>query len=383
MNDKRIITQKEKNYIETLYLNINVSDAFVDDAGSRVSHYIGMEYINDMLLPLGVSLGFADGRIWYQFPNYRMGLMDYDKSKISNQYTCVIQYEQSHMWSLDKNLTSLDLPFIADRKHYHIKRIDITKIAKLSEDYTENYGYISPYRGMRNEYGTVYLGHRKNGNVFRIYNKTRELLETGNFKKIELLSSYFGDIENLYTFELELHRKMLVSSLGVDTLADLPSLYSASANIISQIKFYKNNDKNKKLLRENNRSRIFCRVLTDFISYERVERKEYKTSFDYAVSQMVKIADTYVDSMDVFGDNELYMSFANAFLRKRVSQANKDLVITFEDTVLSNEIDEMRAKHENMRVNQSNELELEAKRIFETKAIAMDAKHKQSTTQSS
>ncbi len=365
MNDKKIITQKEKNYIETLYLNFNLENVSNNDIDHpTVKYYNVLSYMNDNMFSNAVSLGFADGRTWYQFPNYKLGIMDYDKAKIANQFNCVIQYFQHHLFTLDKNLIDLDLPFDVSRKHYHIKRIDITKIAKLDEDYTENYGYISPYRGMRNEYGTIYLGHRKNGNVFRIYNKTKELLETSNFKKIELLSEYFGDIENLYTFELELHRSFLKGSLGIENLEQLSMIYAANKNIVSKIRFYKNHDKNKKLVKDGHRERVPCRVLTDFVEFERIKKKNYKPSFNYAIDQITKIADSYIDKMELEPNNDNYMRLANAFLSRRVSQKDKDLIITFEDTHLSHTMDEMRTKHILMRDNQSNELELEAERHF-------------------
>lgn len=373
MNDKTILPQNEKNYVETLYLYINLENASTADLKtehSTLRYFNVVSYMSDNMFPNAICLGESKGRTWYQFPNYRLGIMDYDKAKIVKQYNCLIQYEQHHLFTLDKNLNGLDLPFDISREHYKIKRIDITKIAKLDIDYTDNYGYISPYRGMTNDRGTIYLGHRKNGNVFRIYNKTKELLETANFKKIELLSKYFGSIENLYTFELELSRSVLNGSLGIDNLSQLKKVYAANKNIVSKIRFYKNHDKNKKLVKDGHSERVPCRVLTDFIEFERIEKKHYKPSFDYAVEQIVKIADIYAEKMDIKKSNDIYMKIANAFLSRRVSQKNKDLVISFEDTHLSNVMDEMTTKHHLMRDNQSNELELEADRAFKEVEIS-------------
>ncbi len=370
MNDKKIITQKEKNYIETLYLNFNlenVSDNDIDHP--TLKYYNILSYMADTMFPNAVFLGISKGRNWYQFPNYKLGIMDYDTAKNAKQFNCVIQYFQHHLFTLDKNLNGLDLPFDVPLKHYHIKRIDITKIAKHDEDYLTNYGFISPYRREDRVNGTVYLGHRDNGNVFRMYNKTIELRSDTkkhpiNYKKIDLLSAYFGDIENLWTYELELSRSFLKSSLGIETLAQLPLIYEANQNIVSKIRFYKNSDRNKKLIRDSHRHRIPCRVLTDFVEFERIQKKKYVTSEEYAIDRSIKVFDTYLDSMGLDRTNDAYMKLFNRAIAKRVDYNNKNIAITFEDTHLSNEIDQMTAKYNLLRENQTNELELEARRHF-------------------
>ncbi len=371
MTDKRIITEQELNYIETLYLYCDLESFAEDKEHHPTFAYFNMKkYLESTLLVTAKHIGIAEGREWYQLSNYRIGIMDYDKAKIVNQHNCTIQYEQHHMFTLDKDLNGLDLPFEGSLSDYHIKRIDITKIAKLKEDYTTNYGYMSPYRGMRKEYGTVYLGHRKNGNVFRMYDKTKELLVNTkekpiNYKKISLLSEYFGDIEDLYTFELELHRKYLKGSLGIETLADLSKVYAANHNIVSQIRFYKDNDRNRRLIKNDHQDRVSCRVLTDFEEYERVQKKRYAPSFNYLINKMKKEALRYVDSMELERNNDNLMPIINALTSELIDHDNKDMVITFEDTHLSHEMDEMSTKHKLMRDNQSNDLELQAKWAFQ------------------
>ncbi len=310
MNDKKIITQNEKNYIETLYLYCNIEDfASTKENHPTLNYYNMMSYISDTLLHSAQYLNEAKGRSWYRLPNYRIGIMDYDTAKKANQFNCVIQYEFDHLFTLDKNLTSLDLPFDGSLSDYHIKRIDITKIAKHDEDYLTNYEFISPYRRNDRVNGTVYLGNRKAGNVFRMYNKTKELLDTENNKKIQVLTQYFGDIENLWTYELELSRSFLKNSLGIETLADLSKVYQAHKNIVGKIRFYDNNDKNKKLVSQKHGDRIKALFLADFVEYERIEKKKYTPSFDYAVEQMVKLVDTYAEKMDIEKTNEIYMKF--------------------------------------------------------------------------
>ncbi len=372
MNDKRIITKKELNYIETLYLYCNIED-FVSDSEDNhptYNYWIMKKWIEDTMLHSAKHLGTAKGREWYKFDNYRLGIMEYDTAKAANQFNCIIQYEQYHMFTLDHDLSALDLPFGTDRTKYHIKRIDITKIAKHDENYTKNYGYLSPYRTQDIVNGTIYLGNRKNGNVFRMYDKTKELMTDTkdhpiDYKKIELLSSYFGSIENLYTYELELHRSQLKGTLGIETLADLPKVYAANKNIVGKIRFYRDNDRNKRLIRNNHRDRVSCRRLTDFVEYKRIAKKKYKPSFEYAVKQMIKAADGYLDRSELDPTNDNYMKMINAFMSERVDHAHKDMIISFEDTILSHEMDEMSMKHKLMRDNQSNDLELQAKWAFQ------------------
>ena len=365
MTDKRIITQKEKNYIETLYLYFNLENASHDDADHpTLKYYNVLSYMTDTMFSNAKYLSNARGRDWYQFPNYRLGIMSYDKAKRANQFNCVIQYEQHHLWTLDHDLTGLDLPFQVDRKHYHIKRIDITKIAKHEPDYLTDYGFLSTYRDKSYDRGTYYLGVRYSSNFFRMYNKTKELTQTKNYKKMALLSEYFGDIENLWTYELVLDRSFLKSSLGITTLDDLSKVYSANRNIVSQIRFYRSTDHNKRLLKNQNQDRMKCLVLTDFKEYDRVVKKRYKPSFNYAADQVLKIVDSYIDNMGLKRTNDEYMKFVNALMVARVDYKLKDMVITYEDTPLSNGMAQMTAKHQGMRDNQSNELELEANRAF-------------------
>lgn len=382
--DKRIVVQKELNYIETLYLSCNLQDftasiEFKDldinpDIPPLSAYNIVLDYrVSNMIEHYSAKfLGTAKGRDWYQFEDYRLGIMSYDLAKRSNQYNCVIQYEQSHMFTLDYFLSVLNLPFGGSFSDYKIKRIDITKIAKHKENYIEGFNYISPYRGMRYEYGTIYLGHRNNGNVFRLYNKTLELLtDTKNhptdYKKIELLSQYFGDIEDLYTYELELHRSYLKDTLNIDTLADLDKVYLAYKNIVGQIRLYKDTDKNKRLIASNNRDRISAYVLTDYVPYDRVKRKDYKPSRKYAIKKMLSTMDGYMDSMGLERSNANYISLIDELASERIYTDSQDITLHFEKSELGIQMDEMHKKHDRLRYGQGDTLENEANYRFAPK----------------
>lgn len=371
--DSVIIPQKEINYIDTLYLSCNLQDhyAWTEIDGVHLDEHYRYFYQRKTLENIylrGVKLlGEANGYEWYQLPNYRLGLMDYAKAKRSNQPNCVIQYEHDHLFGKDQALTGLDLPFKSDRSLYMIKRIDITKTAKLDTDYTVNHGYISPYRTdplNPKRYGeeslTVYLGSRKSGNLFRIYNKTMELMQTKSYDKIAKYSAIFGTIQDLYQFEHELHRKYLKEVLGIDTLAELDRVWTASQSITSRIRIFPITDYNRKQIESNNRKRIKAMTLTPFTEYDRPERKRYKRSYKAMVRRMKSELDAYLVSEEGREWESLagYVGLVYDLLEDRLD--GKDLTIWVNDSDRKRDMDKMRAKHEAMRDGQTNELELEA-----------------------
>lgn len=374
LKDSVIIPQFERNYIDTLYLSCNLQDhyTFTEIMGIEIDEhyrYLMQRRSLETLCLLGAGvIGLANGYEWYQLPNYRIGLMDYAKAKRSNQPNCVIQYEHSHIFHLDQNLTGLDLPFTLDRSKYMIKRIDLTKTARLDKDYTVNHGYISPFRTdplnhTRHE-NTVYLGSRKNGNVFRMYPKTKELMDTKNYDKIALYSQYFGSIEDLYTFEHELHRSYLKETLGIDTLAELGRAWEASQSIVSKIRIFEYTDRNRKLLDQNNRKRIRAMVLTPFLEFDRPEKKKYKRSYKAMVKRCRSEIEAYLKSEE--GRAEESMAFWAKLLFDLGHDVldGKELEIVINDAVRKIEMDEMKKKHKAMREGQTNELEIEAKKRF-------------------
>jgi hypothetical protein len=368
IKDTVIIPEKERNYIDTLYLSCNIQD-FGDTVKnhSTYNYYLMKEYLEKHYLEGSEYLGSSAGREWYKTDNFTLGLMEHDTAKKANQPNCIIQYDHSHIFPLDQNLTGIELPFTDDRSKYMIKRIDITKTLRIDTDYTVNHGYISPFKTdplnhTRYE-NTVYLGSRKNGNVFRMYPKTKELMETKNYDKIALYSQYFGSIENLYTFEHELHRSYLKETLGIDTLAELGRVWEASQNIVSKIRIFEYNDKNKKLLRQNNRQRIKAMVLNDYVEYDRPEKKKYKRSYSAMIRRIKSEIDAYLDS----GETEDNLSFWVGLiydLTYDVTKDGKELQIWVNDSDRAVDMGKMRAKWQLLRDNQTNELEKEATRLF-------------------
>ncbi len=378
--DTVIIPKKEYNYIDTLYLSCNLQDHYpksgyegndVVKFDEHLRYHYQRRFLESVYLFGVAPLGEGSGYEWYQLPNYRLGLMDYEKAKRANLPNCVIQYEHNHIFDLDHDLTGLDLPFTEDRELYMIKRIDITKTAKLDTDYTINHGYISPYRGdplNPKRYGedslTVYLGSRKGGNLFRIYNKTAELLDTKNYEKIALYSRLFGTIEGLYTFEHELHRKYLKEVLGIDRLSDLDKVWIASQSIVSRIRIFPITDHNRKLIEQNNRKRVEAMVLSPFVEYDRPERKRYKRSYKAMLKRMKAELEAYLQSEEGREWESLdgYILLIYDLLEDRMD--GKDLTVYVNDSERVKELKEMHRRHQAMRDGQTDDLEREAAARF-------------------
>ena len=388
----RIVTKKELNYIETLYLYANLED-FIDYNSTALDWLVGevnqrthkritkkdilneyasekysymLEYIYDTLLHSAKFLGNKKARDWYELENYRLGIMSFDTAKKSNQFNVEIQYKQSHMFSLGEKLKGLELPFGDELSKYHIRRIDISQIVKTENDYLTNKKYISSYRvedriTKNGIVETIYLGHRKNGNVFRMYNKSIELLTDTkdhpiDYKKIELFSRYFGDVKDLYTFELELHRKYLKANYGIDTLFDLEKVYKVYHEVVGKIGIYDDNDANKALVNNNHRDRLELVYFTEYREYKRLDKKRYKPSKYYAIDRAVQAISSYERSMGNLTDAEKILmidEIASHIL-------GKDVDIHIEN----GEYDNMNEKHQALRNNQDNSLEIESYRAF-------------------
>jgi hypothetical protein len=391
----KIISEKTLNYIETLYLYANLQDfcninahtlpkevyiTFMEDAPESTygnfnsyTEYLQMnQYLYDTLLYNYDVLGYANGRQWYDIGYCRIGIMDYDLAEKTNQFNVEIQYTQAHLFSLGDELKGLKLPLGGTFEQYHIKRIDVTQIVKTPHDYLTNHNFISPYRTIdRHEKSgkteTVYLGNRSSGNVFRMYNKTIELnvdtkVKPMDYNKIELFSSYFGDIENLYTFELELHRKYLKPTFGIDTLKDLKKVYQAQKDIVGKIRIYKDTDANKKLVKTNHRSRIKTLGFMEYKELPRLKKKKYKLSKTYMINKAVTAFNRYEDAVS----EPLTLSEKLSIFDEIISKMSnhQDISIELLDSTATIEYDAMKSKIESMRDNQDDQLLRESSSYF-------------------
>ena len=404
MANTHIVTEKELNYIETLYTYCNLQDfvshttqqlyreesekkyeLLVEELGgihkyqeavlmstAEECYKYMLQYVADTLLGSCKFLGTSKGRDWYDLGYCRLGIMDYHVARKANQFNVSIQYSQSHMFSLGSGLKGLKLPFDGELSQYFIHRIDLTKIVKTDKDYLTNHSFISPYRsiarfGNDTSTETVYLGKRDSGNVFRMYNKSIELQVDNkehpiDFKKIELFSKYFGDIENLYTFELELHRKYLKPNFGIDSLSDIVKVYDVYREIVGKIKIYEDTDDNKRLISQKHHDRIDTYIFCDYVECKRIQKKKYETSEKYLVNKIASLVQRYEDSLS----EKLEDWQRLVLLDKILSSVLKghDVSIELEDDEPTEDYNHLVGRIELMRDGQDDTLYREANFAF-------------------
>lgn len=305
-NCSYIIPQKEENYIDTLYLYANAEDLFEGSYIDVIDVYNEVcKTIVFKKYPESEQIGYSNNRRWFDTPNFRIGIMDLETARKLNQYTLEIQYKHHHIFNLNNDITRLELPYGSDLSKYKIKRVDVTKTALLDIDYTKDHGFITTFRDdglnpKRVGEGalTVYFGTR-GVCTLRIYSKTDELMAKQDYAKIERYRAIFGDIENLYTFEYEFHRKYLVKNYDIDSLKDFDKILKLGAMKLGEIGIFEINDKNIKHYKNRHHSRIeqYRFKSNDFL--KRKEQKNYSRSFTYLIRQLNKHIDRYIMTSDV------------------------------------------------------------------------------------
>lgn len=371
MADTQIITEKELNYIETLYLYANLQDFINPSEFPEIDGYgayiIMLKWVHDNLLCHAELISSSDTKSIYRMPNYRLLISDYDLAKRSNTFNVEIQYEWEHLYTRNQDLSNLDLPFGGTHDQYDIKRIDITKIAKHEKDYLTDTKFISKYRkihreGTEEKTETVYLGNRANGNVVRMYDKTKELRDKQLDLKIDMLGDYFGDIENLYTYELELHRKALRTSFNMIKLSDVYKAKDIYSNVFGGIRIYRDTPKNKKLKDQKHPEKISANIITSYKDYERLTRKRYKASERHLVRKTKKSLDKYFDAM---GIEATPVNVLSILLKVYDSyEFDQDIIeINFQDSMALDRYNDMKEKHERLR-DGNDELQSEAWNAF-------------------
>lgn len=216
--------------------------------------------LNNLLNTPHVTLGDANGRQWIELDYCRIGVMDWDKANRSNNYSYLIQYDWDYLYNAtvdkDVELIDLQLPLGGRKEDYKVNRIDfsITKFDTPIAPFA-----ITPFRSRAvfekgGEIETVYFGKRSNGVVYRVYDKTKEMKAKENYKKMDYLSSYFGSIEQLTVFELEMHRKYFINKIEdfTDNLNGLPQLYAIYALIVGDIRHFYPTEINLNRFQNNN-----------------------------------------------------------------------------------------------------------------------------------
>jgi hypothetical protein len=294
-----IAYNKQINYIDTLELYYNF-----------VSYDEMIEEVKK-LEPLQ-ELGEAGGRAWFRFPNYRLGIaLDYGKTRRTNNYDIVIQYENHHLFYLPlETLEGLELPFSKNKSDYVYKRIDFAKIIQTPIDYTFGYGFVTkswrqhPFNFDRKG-GTVYLGERKNGSVYRIYDKSRELGAKKDYKKSARLKDVFGTVLNLYTFEYELRRRYLYG-WGIHTLEQHKELLELVNYLQSLIYLVEDNDRNKYLIEQNRYDELEKIYISDYRG-KRIKKPPKRVlnrnSIELLCKSLVRKVDNFIDNTSLSGQD--------------------------------------------------------------------------------
>lgn len=249
-------------------------------------------------------ISYAKGYDWYDFGIARVGIMDYDKSKISNTYPIVIQYNATYLMTI--HINDLRLFFSPDLNKYFIKRIDYAYTFNVSEIEFDLIDSIvvskffmksSVIYGSDRKIETLYLGLRRTGKVFRLYNKSRELKDKNNHEKQQILFHHFGTLDNLFVYEIELHRKYLRDRCGIDTLAQLDKLNSVVYVLFSSLQFCEMNDHNMLNIKNKNYSRIdFVTPFKDIIKtqeFDFIPVVRYEKSKDFLLKSLHSIINQY------------------------------------------------------------------------------------------
>lgn len=261
------------NYIDTLYLSKNVGD---------YSDYLNtVSYLIDLVDESNATfLATAGGRTWYQFRDFKVGIMDYEQSKKSNNFQFMVQYKSIYLMNLgyyDSTYSSIVVPF-GQPNEWDINRIDLTEINNLN---LLDRIPLSSYRkktyfknGMEVE--TLYLGNRKNGNVFRGYNKSLEMKKKQSFDKMEFLSQIFDKEDILYTYELELHRSWLREKAQITSFKDLSKIFTIWNKIVGSIKWVEDTELNHRLISTRKRERINDDEIIVLADYQEFDYKEIK-----------------------------------------------------------------------------------------------------------
>jgi len=150
--------------------------------------------------------------------------------------------------------------------------------------------------------------------------------------------------------------------MGITTLDDLEKVYKAYSNIVGKIRMYPITDQNQKYIEKNKRERIKATLITEYEDYERVKKRSYKPSIDYAIERNMKTVNRYIDSMGIDDKEEIkkvYARFASSYSSKL-----GDFEITYEPTLIKDEYDETYNKINTLRANQTNDLIKESIRAF-------------------
>jgi hypothetical protein len=282
------------SHVDTLYLYYKCSH----EVYKHALHFGGFDE--------APMIGFSKGYDWYDFDIARIGVMDYDKALASNTYPIVIQYNATYLMTI--NVEDVHLFFLPEKERYIIKRIDYAytfNTASIDFDFINDICVSKYFRksslilGSDRKVETLYLGLRRTGKVFRLYNKSKELDDKKNHEKQQILYHHFGTLDNLFVYEIELHRKYLRDRCGVNSLAELDKVADIVYTLFTSLQFCKDTKKNRDNIKNKHYDRVtfvtpFVRFM-EFDTFEFLPVKQYKKSKDFLVTQIDAIIKQYND----------------------------------------------------------------------------------------
>lgn len=241
------------------------------------------------ILPEKPFLYIRAGRHYYDFGFARVGWLDWEICQKSKNYPFVIEYNFEYLFQTDllSDYTHIKLPFHDSFDNYLVKRLDYNCTFKTLNHNILQSIFVSPYfqKGhnwydgkLRTE--TINLGKRSTGKTFRIYNKSKELSDKKNHIKNDMLKQKFGDLKNLYSLEVELHRKYILSrTKSKGRLSDFTQILDVAKILLGSVKYCEHTQKNIALIRSKNYDKIVFKYINTFIgSIDFVQVKQYEKS---------------------------------------------------------------------------------------------------------
>lgn len=249
------------------------------------------------------SLGSSAGKHWYDLGYCRIGHSDWDMCQTSKNYPFTIQYTFEYLYqtSIIDDVTNLKLPFDLDINKYLVKRLDLN-VTMIKKDNIMDMLFISKYFKKGNNYydgafnnETINLGLRRTGKTFRIYNKSKELNDKKNFIKCDMIKDKFGTLDNLYSIEVEVHRKYIISRTDSDgSLAEWTDVIDIAKTMLGSVQYCKNTPANKKNILNKHYNRVKFNNMTDYIdNINFIDIKKYKKNKINLLDTMMKVLDQY------------------------------------------------------------------------------------------
>lgn len=322
-------------HIDTLYLSYNCDYSAYLEA---------LEIIADKNL-----LFYRDGRQFYDFGYCRVGVLDWDISLRSNNYPFAIEYNFEYLYQTDLlgDWKQIKLPFESDLGNYLFKRLDYNITFQSEDCDLLNKVFVSPYfqkpwLSLDGQYNTetVNLGYRKTGKGFRFYNKTKELSDKKNFIKCDMLRNTFGSLDNLYTLEVEILRKYIISrTKSKGLLTEFPKIIDLAKHLLGSIKYCDWTEKNLKLMRSKNYNKIDFTFIEEYVGdIEFLPVKRYTQSTD----NLLKVVDKLIAQFNSYDGANLSFDDLAKLVSMRDKQEYVDLILdgkTFNNYELASFLD--------------------------------------------